>query len=375
MMVQIPRLGFGVTAWARGARLGYLDGIGIYTRALYQVFQSREQSTELMPFAFGQPTSLPFGTPQILARRVSFHLAAAALLKQRLSCPADLFHATDHHIPRLDIPVVATVMDLIPFLYPEWVSGGLRPLKNWLFKQSILSAEHIITISEHSRQDLMTHFNIPSARISVTPLGVDARYFQAVSAEKRLQVLEKYHLNSGFFLFIGTLQPRKNIATVLDAHALLPRALQKKHPMVIVGRVGWGVDTLIPRLQQLERQGVVRWLNYVAEVDVMVLLQSACALTFLSLYEGFGLPILEAFAARCPVIASNTTSIPEVAQDAALLVNPLDIMQIREALLQGIEDRDLMNRLEEKGYQRARLFTWEACADATWQAYERALSH
>jgi len=75
------------------------------------------------------------------------------------------------------------------------------------------------------------------------------------------------------------------------------------------------------------------------------------------------------------VIASNTTSIPEVAQDAALLVNPLDIMQIREALLQGIEDRDLMNRLEEKGYQRARLFTWEACADATWQAYERALSH
>ena len=336
MMVQIPRLGFGVTAWARGARLGYLDGIGIYTRALYQVFQSREQSTELMPFAFGQPTSLPFGTPQILARRVSFHLAAAALLKQRLSCPADLFHATDHHIPRLDIPVVATVMDLIPFLYPEWVSGGLRPLKNWLFKQSILSAEHIITISEHSRQDLMTHFNIPSARISVTPLGVDARYFQAVSAEKRLQVLEKYHLNSGFFLFIGTLQPR---------------------------------------LQQLERQGVVRWLNYVAEVDVMVLLQSACALTFLSLYEGFGLPILEAFAARCPVIASNTTSIPEVAQDAALLVNPLDIMQIREALLQGIEDRDLMNRLEEKGYQRARLFTWEACADATWQAYERALSH
>lgn len=374
-MSTIRQLGFGVTAWSRGATQGHLDGIGVYTAALYDALSRQlDCNTQLTPFAFGEAHALPCGKPHILSRRVSHHLAKAALFRSRLTCQADLFHATDHYIPLLDIPVVATVMDLIPFLHPEWVSSGLRKVKNWLFKQSILSAGHIITISEHSRQDLINHFNLEPKRISVTPLGVDAQYFTTISLEERQRVLQQYQLSPDFFLFVGTLQPRKNIETLLNAHALLPQAMQKRYPVVIVGRNGWGVDHLIPRLQQLQQQGTVRWLDYVPQVDLMALLQSARALTFVSLYEGFGLPVLEAFAANCPVITANTTSLPEVAGDAAWLVNPHDDIALSAAMMQFIEDDGLMATLKEKGQMRARAFTWDACAKATLTAYQRLLS-
>jgi len=370
------QLGYGVTAWARGAALGHMDGIGVYTQALHEALLTEPNHTlQVNPYMFGDYSgSLSCGKPNILARRVSHHLAKAALFRSRLTCKADLFHATDHYIPLLDIPVVATVMDLIPFLHPEWVSQGLRSLKNWLFKRSILSANHIITISEHSRQDLIKQFHVPEKNISVTPLGVDAHYFTVVSCEDRKRVLNAYQLSPGFFLFIGTLQPRKNIDTILNAHALLPVSLRKRHPMVIIGRDGWGVEPLIHRIRQLEQEGTVRWLDYVPKADVMALLQSACGLTFVSLYEGFGLPILEAFAANCPVIASNTTSIPEVAGDAAILVNPLDDMALSQAMMQLTEDENLILTLKEKGKIRAATYTWNACAKATLMAYRTALS-
>lgn len=365
---------YGVSAWSRGAREGHLDGIGVYTRALYDAMQRSSTDITLTPYAFGESVAnMPCGDVQQLAPRVSVHLAKAALFKHTLHCDAALFHATDHYIPRLNIPVVATVMDLIPFLHPEWVSTGFRSLKNWLFKKSILSADHLITISEQSRQDLIHHFGIDAAKITVTPLGVDACYFDVIPEEKRSETLQRYGLQQDFFLFIGTLQPRKNVAHLLDAHAMLPLELQRRHPMVIVGRNGWGVDELLPRLRSLEASGTVRWLDYVPQNDVIALLQSAAALTFMSLYEGFGLPIIEAFASNCPVIASNTTSIPEVAHDAAILLDPNDAVALSEAMQRVLEDRDLIATLKKDGQARARMFTWDACREATLLAYQRAL--
>jgi alpha-1,3-rhamnosyl/mannosyltransferase len=377
MTQDLQRLGFGVSAWSRGVlQGGHLDGIGIYTQALHDALLRRMAQTQVIPYAFGEHLPLlPCGTPISLTKRMSAHFLKAMLFRQRLTCSVDLFHATDHHIPLLkDVPVVATVMDIIPFLHPEWVSTRLRSAKNWLFKQTILSADHLITISEYSKQDLVTHFGLSPERISVTPLGVEADYFEPIATVKRQAVLQQYQLSPGFFLFIGTLQPRKNIETLLRAHAQLPLALQKRHPVVIVGRYGWGVEHLLPTLKQLEEKGTVRWLNYLPKEHAMALLQSARALMFLSLYEGFGLPVLEAFAARCPVIASNTTSLPEVAHDAALSVNPLDDVAVMHAMSQLIEDDVLVDSLKEKGHARAALFSWDACADETWSAYQRVLS-
>ena len=370
-------LGYGVTVWARGEGSGHLDGIGVYTKALYSALERLPVAhcLPMKPFVFGRDKPLlPCGQPESVVSRVSLHLLAATC-GYRARCPVALFHATDHHIPRLrGVPVVATVMDLIPFLHPEWVTTSLRPLKNWLFKRSILSADHLITISEYSRQDLMRHFNVPRDKISVTPLGVDEAYFTPVDLLTRQAVLARYALPADFFLFIGTLQPRKNLAALLAAHALLPLAAQKRHPLVIVGRYGWGVEELLPRLQALKALGTLYWLDYVPRQDVFALLQSARALTFMSLYEGFGLPILEAFASGCAVIASNTTSIPEVAGDAALLVDPTNPSAIAEAMQQVLRDEQLVASLRAKGRARAPLFTWDACARATRAVYEQLLT-
>ncbi len=369
-------IGYGVSVWARGAASGHLDGIGIYTKALFEAMQRQGVWDEWQPkpLVFGRDTPLlPCGHPDSVVKRVGVHLLAGAM-GFRVRCPVQLFHATDHHIPALrGVPVVATVMDLIPFLHPEWVSAGLRPVKNWLLKRSILSADHLITISEYSRRDLIQHFKLPAEKISVTPLGVDEVYFTPIALPARQAVLARYGLNADFFLFIGTLQPRKNIARLLDAHALLPFAVQKRHPLVIVGRNGWGVDDLLPRLQEQTQLGTLRWLDYVPRDDVFALLQSARALTFVSLYEGFGLPVLEAFAAGCAVIAANSTSIPEVAGDAALLVDPFQPIAIAAAMQKLLANDNLCAELRQKGLARAQQFTWDACARATASVYRQLL--
>ncbi len=370
-------LGYGVTVWARGQASGHLDGIGVYTKALYEALMRQGAWTpaQVKPFVFGRDTPcLPCGQPESVVSRVSTHLLAASF-GMRVPCPVQLFHAPDHHIPALrGVPVVATVMDLIPFLHPEWVSVGLRPLKNWLFKRSILSATHLITISEYSRMDIMRHFKLPADRISVTPLGVDEAYFTPVAPTEREAVLARFGLSPDFFLFIGTLQPRKNLARLLDAHALLTPLQRQRHPLVVVGRHGWGVDELLPRLQALSQEGSVRWLDYVSRQDVFALLQSARALAFVSLYEGFGLPVLEAFASGCAVIAANTTSIPEVAGDAALLVDPTNTAEIAQAMQKTLADENLVLSLRQKGLARAKRFTWDACAKATSAVYEKVLN-
>lgn len=363
-------LGYGVSAWSRGAVKGHLDGIGIYTQALFHALM-RHADFQLTPYAFGdQWPSLPCGQPLMLEKRVSLHLLTSALFHRRLQCDVDVFHATDHFIPRLNVPVIATVMDLIPFLYPAWVSRGLRRFKNHLLKKSILSADHIITISEYSKRDLMQHFHLPAHQITVTPLGVDACYFERVTEEQCQQVLQRHGLNGHFFLFVGTIQPRKNLEKVLDAHALLPLSLQRAYPLVIVGQYGWGVPHLITKIRALSQSGVVRWLDYLPRTDVLALLQCARALLFVSQYEGFGLPVIEAFAAQCPVVTSNTTSLPEVAGDAACLVDPMNQHAIANAMTQCIEDDAFIASLREKGLARAKLFSWDACAKATWEAYQ-----
>lgn len=317
-------IGLGCTVWAAGERAGHLDGIGTYSRALWQGLSdlsATQTDVQIKPYAFGhQLPALACGQPEQLARRFPVHALLSGFLKLPLKNSAairqnvDIFHAPDHHIPRIaGVPTVSSVMDVIPMLHPEWIKNDLRTLKSWLFNAAIRQSDHIITISEFSKQDMVEHLGLSPDRVSVTPLGVEPAYFERVDAETRDAVLEKHALKPGFFLFIGTLQPRKNLPRILQAFDSLPPDVRREHPLVIVGRDGWNNEDLLPKLHELEQRGEGRWLSYLPQSDVMPLLQSAVALTFPSLYEGFGLPVIEAFAARCPVIASNSTSLPEVA--------------------------------------------------------------
>jgi alpha-1,3-rhamnosyl/mannosyltransferase len=284
----------------------------------------------------------------------------------------DVFHATDHYIPKLrHTPVVATVHDIIGILHPEWVNPSLRVMKNVVFRKAVGWAEEIITISDYSAADLRTWLGDKAQRITTVPQGVNEVFFNPVADEVKLQTLEKYALQPGFFIVVGTLQPRKNVARIMQAHALLPAEMRRAHPLVVVGKDGWRTEDILPALVQLEEDHMGRWLQYVPRQDLFALLQSAQALVFPSLYEGFGLPVLEAFAARLPVITANTTSLPEVAGDAALLVDPTSVEEISHAMKQLVEQPTLRATLVEKGSVQVQQFSWEQTARRTQRVYQR----
>jgi alpha-1,3-rhamnosyl/mannosyltransferase len=379
-------IGLSCTVWAGCERAGHLDGIGVYTRSLWKAMEDLKQSEAMditiKPYAFGRDLpQLACGVPKTLSEQFRVQVLLSGVLNRPLpNSPAirrdvDILHATDHQIPNIKgVPVVATVMDAIPLIHPEWIRQNLKSLKSWLFAKSVQKADHLITISQYSKLDLVEYLGIAPQKISVTPLGVDPVYFERIALDTRDAVLKKYNLEPGFFLFVGTLQPRKNLPTVLKAFNALPDAVRKAHPLIIVGRDGWANEDLLPQLRKLQERGEGQWLKYLHQSEVLALLQSAGALVFASLYEGFGLPVIEAFAAQCPVIASNTTSVPEVAADAAWSVDPRDVDSIRAAMLSVLNNSTLRAERVQLGLQRAREYTWQACARQTLAVYRDVLS-
>ncbi len=370
------RLGIGCTALARGQLSGHVDGIGTYTTELLKYGASQDSEEPPLRVVFGKKFAAAMPSSYALPMVYSAAAATAAMTglpflgAGKLESKIDLFHATDHYIPKLHrTPVVATIMDVIGIRHPEWVNPSLRHFKNALFKKAVGWADQIITISDYSATDIADWLGNSSPKITSIPLGVSEDYFQTVPADKKVQTLAKYDLQPGYFIAVGTLQPRKNVARIVQAHALLPAAMRKQHPLVVVGQNGWRTDELMVTLAQLEADGAGRWLKYVPRQDLFALLQCAQALVFPSLYEGFGLPVLEGFASAIPVITSNTTSLPEVTGDAALLVNPVSIEEISHAMRQVIEQPEVRASLISKGLMQAEKFTWQQTAQRTLEVY------
>lgn len=373
------RIGYGITVWSQGVERQHLDGIGIYTKNLWH--ELSEQKCNLQGLRFGGCDQANHAIPsahECLELKFNRQVARAAILGVPFSGTArfenaiDLYHATDHHIPKLrNTPIVATLMDAIPFVHPEWVSQRLRLLKNFAFKKTAQWCEEIITISEFSKLDIAEHFNIPVERITSTPLGVNQSFFERKSSEEIDRALVRHDVRKGAFIFVGTLQPRKNVRRIIEAHRRLPLAAREAHPLLIIGKYGWGDNALLDELNKMQLDNRGRWLNNVDNEDLLALLQSATALVYPSLYEGFGLPVLEGFASGIPVISSRTTSIPEVAGDAALLVDPESEDDIADAMLRIVEDTALATVLRGKGLERAKAFTWANCAQQTMDVYQR----
>jgi glycosyltransferase involved in cell wall biosynthesis len=246
-------------------------------------------------------------------------------------------------------------------------------LKNVLWRKTTTWADHIVTISEFSKSEIAMHFKMNESRISVVPLGVDERFFNPLSKTEMTTALSGFKLPERYFLFIGTLQPRKNLIRVIEAHQSLPVSLRREFPLVIVGRLGWGCDDLLQLLQSFPETEPVYWLGGVDDLAKRALLQQATALIFVSLSEGFGLPVLEAFAASTPVIASNTTSLPEVTGDAALLVDPLRTDEIANAMEKIACSTTFAEQIIAKGLIRSRSFTWDLCAEKTRAIYRQMI--
>ena len=373
------RIGFGVTALCNGLSGGGLDGIGNYTREIMSRIASSSQ-VSLVPFSFRATIPSEMGQGVQLGRysvNTAWSVATGANFYGigDLVNRVDLIHATDHYVPRCKpAPMVATLMDAIPLSHPQWLRSEFRDIKNFLWKRAANWADEVITISDYSKIELSKWTGIALNKITVIPLAVDERWFRSVSHDEFARVRQSYQLPETFFVSIGTLQPRKNVESTIWAHRALSPAERIRTPLIIIGRAGWKCDEVMQLIEEDSASGAVRWLKHVPDADLLPVLKLASALVFPSLGEGFGLPVLEAFAASVPVITSNTTSLPEVTGDAAISINPLDVDAISRSMQQVLDDQNLVLMLKQRGLARAKEFTWQACADATLQVYQNMLA-
>lgn len=376
------RLGYGITSRARSGRRGGVDGIGVYTQSLHDALQSVCPALEFLecefPLSKGDSPDChhhffrnSYHVSYALARFGfdSFQLGGGAASLRDIS----LFHSPDPYIPQFrDIPVVATIHDAVPLTHPEWVSFRFRTLFRML--RSAKPPERVICISEFSANEVARAFRIPEERLRVVYNGGSDIFKRPVSPDVHSSILKAFGIDRPYFLYIGTLQPRKNARAVVDAYLSLPEYIRRQYGMVLIGRYGWGMDDLIKRLETREaREEGIYWLKYVSEEALVSLMRGCTSFVFPSLYEGFGIPVIEAFNAGVPVITSNVTSLPEIAGDAAVLVNPLDVKQISGAMESIVCDNQLAADLVARGLIRAEKFTWQRCAERTLDVYKELM--
>lgn len=266
---------------------------------------------------------------------------------------------------------VVTVHDLSFLHEPRWFRPGHAAYYRYAVGRTARLAERVIADSQVTAQDLNEKLGIPRDRIDVVPLGVDERYRPA-PPEAVVSVRTKYALPKRFFLYLGTLEPRKNLVRVIEAWSRIATACPLD--LVIAGRQGWRSRPIARAIAAATRPERVRCPGFIAEEDLPALLSAAEAFVWPSLWEGFGLPPLEAMACGTPVLTSNVSSLPEVVGDAALMVDPYDIEAIAEGMLRLAEDAALRDQLRSLGLQRAAQYTWRRTAQGAIDTY-RAVLH
>lgn len=269
---------------------------------------------------------------------------------------------------------ITTVHDMAFRAFPETVRLKTRTMLQVSLEKSCKRAHRIMVVSEFTRQELIKYMNVPADKIFVAYNGVDTGVFYPRTDPQALQrTRDKYGIPDSYFLYLGTLEPRKNIERLIEAYA----ALRSKRPdcpvLVLAGRKGWLYNTIFQRVAQLHLEERVLFTGYVEDGDAPFLLSGAHAFLFPSLYEGFGMPPLEAMACGVPVLTANTSSLPEVVGDAALLVDPYDVDSILFGMERLLDDEQLRRDLAEKGRARAALFTWEASAHTVMGVYRDLL--
>ncbi|MCY1408045.1 D-inositol 3-phosphate glycosyltransferase [compost metagenome] len=284
-----------------------------------------------------------------------------------------LYHGPNFFIPPFPGRAVATFHDLSPFTWPGChPPQRLRYLQKEL-KKTLTRADALITDSEYTRQELSRHFSWPLDRIHTVPLA-SSKDFHPRSIGSLQAPLARYDLRpAGYSLFVGTIEPRKNIDTLLSAYSRLPLGIRQQWPLVLTGYRGWQSGSIHELIEQAQREGWARYLGYASNEDLPLLYAGAQLFVFPSLYEGFGLPVLEAMSSGVPVICSNSSSLPEVAGPTALMCEALDVDALTALILRGLQDEDWRATAIPRGLNHAASFSWQHCAIQTLKVYQKVL--
>ena len=363
-----------------------LTGVGQYARRLLEGLSRRAEEIDLTCFARGRVIPVPdFLTPPVAhkanllrraARSAAYRMPFVRPLRAMLAASrvqnrfADaIYHEPNHILQPFAGRTVVTIHDLSVLHYPQFHPKLRVTYFSRHLRETLDRAARIITDSEFISSDLQTSLGVAASRIRVVPLGV-ASEFGPLTPDITRPLLARHGLSPGAYLLaVGTREPRKNLDRLLDAFLALPETLRSRFPLALAGPRGWRADALEQRLDALERAGQARRLDYIPDADRPAIYAGAAGLAYPSLYEGFGLPPLEAAACGVPVLTSRDSPMQETLGEAAVLVDPLDTEDIRAGLQRLLTDDELRREAVRLQPQWTARFSWEACVARTLAVY------
>lgn len=358
---------------------GVAGGIGTYTHNLINNFNRIDTTNKYYLIHYAQTNiDIYENNKEILIERFSLPRGAGYIwrfiqtpLKLKFTKELDLVH-DPYEIGALSFKMpfkkVITIHDLTPTLFPHTFRSIMVVLHKLLFPRTLKTADKIIADSKNTKKDLINYFNVPEEKIRVILLAADEK-FKPLNKEGIKEVKQNYNLNFSFILYVGTLEPRKNIPSLIKAFYKLKRK-NINYKLVITGKKGRKYKEIFETIDKLNLQKDVIFTGYVSDEDLPALYKAADLFVYPSLYEGFGLPPLEAMACGTPVITSNTSSLPEVVGDAGIMVNPYDVDGLADAMYEVLTNDELREDMIKKGLERAKMFSWEKCAKETLDVYE-----
>lgn len=367
-------------------------GIGRYTRGLVLALAQQNTEDEFVLLVTGgrsdragpqtqQLESVLPGSFRIMRAPLSERVWTILWHRMRLPLPVDLFtgpvdifHSPDYVLPPLrQGKTVVTIHDLSFLRYPEGAEPKLRRYLSSVVPRAVSRADLVLGDSENTRNDIIELLGVPPGKVEVLHPGVD-EIFRVVEDERVLTEVSSLHgLDFPFILTVGTVEPRKNLILLLDAYAALRKASDVPHKLVIAGGKGWLYEGVFRRVEELSLDEDVIFLGFVADQNLPALYSLADVFVFPSLYEGFGLPPLEAMACGTPVITSRTSSLPEVVDEAGLMVPANDPDMLAETIGRVLNDPGLGEDLAKRGVSQARKFTWQATGEKLLAIYQRLL--
>ncbi len=356
-------------------------GIGTYIQNLVRAIGERDQTNRYVLFIGsshgGLLEDLPDNFETVVERSPVYSIRELLALSWRLlRLRLDLYHATHYVLPAV-VPckAVVTIHDIIHLLYPQFLPGPLAFLyAQRMIRRSLLRGDQIIAGSQNTKTDLMDYFEVTGQKINVVYYGVAKRFSERLSPEELAARLEPFGLEPGYTLFVGNPKPHKNLDNVVKAFARSLELGPFESRLVCVGNRESRDFKIQIRAEQLGIGDRVTLLGHVDDDTLLALYQGADLFLYPTLYEGFGLPVVEAMASGVPVITSNSSALKEVAEGYAQLVDPLDVDQMARAIAHCLGDPEHRQALASLGIKRAGDFRWERTAERTLEVYEKALS-